>query len=295
MRCLTILIWLTMAIAPLCASSVHAEGIGADQLPMVAQTIYGSWSKERLVLPDTVGWSGSAFVLEQDGSDLILVTNRHCLGLDEIAASPDIRLPELPQEGGDLGGMIGSTADLLIGNVEEVVNPTIGISGYGLFVRFDSGAEVEVESFRYAPERDIALIRVTAEALEEGVDYLIPSRDDNPVEIGWEAAAVGAPYALGSSVTFGRVSAIRHAPSSYGETDVAYIQTDAAINRGNSGGPLMVSSDGLGYFLAGINTMKHAGEGLGFALDISEVTRSSLSPWFPADASGAVAALEESI
>ena len=82
--------------------------------------------------------------------------------------------------------------------------------------------------------------------------------------------AVGNPLDLGTSITCGVVSALnRKVQDSDGNTTYTCIQTDAAINSGNSGGAL-VNSQGIG-----INTLKVAStgvEGIGFAIPINSTT-----------------------
>jgi S1-C subfamily serine protease len=260
-------------------------------LPLTAQTVYGVWLQDNRTFPDTVQWNGSSFVLRQEPGYLILVTNRHCLGLEDIISASELRLPAIPQEDTGLAGFLFSAAEAAVGNVESIIDPSVAVAAYELYVVFDTEEVVRVESFKYAEGNDIALLRIPATGLVEGNDYLIPEYLPDNIQIGAETAAVGAPYGLGSSVTFGRISALRNQQSSYGNEQVLFIQTDAAINFGNSGGPLMVSNQGGNYTLAGINTMKHLGEGLGFAIEFSELDGAAFSNWFTANASGVHQAL----
>lgn len=94
--------------------------------------------------------------------------------------------------------------------------------------------------------------------------------DSDEVKVGEFVMAVGNPLGMDYSVTSGIVSAINREIESEGTIFTA-IQTDAAINSGNSGGAL-VNSNGE---VIGINTMKFAGdgiEGIGFAIPISSAT-----------------------
>ena len=94
--------------------------------------------------------------------------------------------------------------------------------------------------------------------------------DSNQVKVGEFAMAIGNPVGMDYSVTCGVISAIDREVKSDGTTYDA-IQTDAAINSGNSGGAL-VNSKGQ---VIGINTLKLAGtgiEGIGFAIPISSTT-----------------------
>lgn len=98
--------------------------------------------------------------------------------------------------------------------------------------------------------------------------------DSDSVKIGEFAMAVGNPLDLGTSITCGVISALnREVKDSDGSTSTSYncIQTDAAINSGNSGGAL-VNSKGQ---VIGINTLKVSStgvEGIGFAIPINSTT-----------------------
>jgi len=88
--------------------------------------------------------------------------------------------------------------------------------------------------------------------------------------VGEFAMAVGSPLGLDTTVTTGIISAVNREVEADGTTYVC-IQTDAAINSGNSGGAL-VNSDGK---VIGINTLKLSGsgvEGIGFAIPINSTT-----------------------
>ena len=94
--------------------------------------------------------------------------------------------------------------------------------------------------------------------------------DSNNVKVGEFVMAIGNPLGMDYSVTCGVVSAVNREVQSDGVTYTA-IQTDAAINSGNSGGAL-VNANGE---VIGINTLKLAGtgiEGVGFAIPISSTT-----------------------
>lgn len=94
--------------------------------------------------------------------------------------------------------------------------------------------------------------------------------DSDAATVGEFAMAVGSPLGLDTTVTTGIISAVNREVEADGTTYVC-IQTDAAINSGNSGGAL-VNSDGK---VIGINTLKLSGsgiEGIGFAIPINFTT-----------------------
>ncbi len=109
------------------------------------------------------------------------------------------------------------------------------------------------------PDTDIAVLQIKADHLTQ-----LPLADSSNTRVGDFVAAVGNPFGLGQSVTYGIVSALRR--TGLGDTYQNFIQTDAAINPGNSGGAL-VNMHGQ---LIGINSMIYspsgANAGIGFAI-----------------------------
>lgn len=109
---------------------------------------------------------------------------------------------------------------------------------------------------------DLAVLKIDAKGLTAA-----EFANSDEVKIGEFAMAAGNPLGLGSSVTVGSISAVNRNVSSDGTTYTC-IQTDAAINSGNSGGAL-VNAEGK---VIGVNTLKLSGtgvEGIGFAIPIN--------------------------
>ena len=115
--------------------------------------------------------------------------------------------------------------------------------------------KIPAELIGYNAELDIALLKISG-------DYSFLEFDDsNNVRVGEKVIAIGNPLGLQFSVTEGIVSGIHR--SGINELE-AYVQTDAALNPGNSGGPL-INKNGK---IIGINNFKlGSGESLGFALE----------------------------
>ncbi|WP_419911066.1 DegQ family serine endoprotease [Hoeflea sp.] len=99
-------------------------------------------------------------------------------------------------------------------------------------VNFADGSKLTAEVVGADPKTDIAVLRVTPETPLTAV----PFGDSETIRIGDWVMAIGNPFGLGGTVTTGIVSA-RGRDINSGPYD-NFIQTDAAINRGNSGGPL---------------------------------------------------------
>lgn len=113
-------------------------------------------------------------------------------------------------------------------------------------------------------ETDLAVIKIEKKDLTPA-----ELGDSNSIKIGEFAMAIGNPLGMQSSVTSGIISAVNRSVTSEDGTTYNLIQTDSAINSGNSGGAL-VNSEGK---VIGINTLKLSGtgiEGMGFAIPINE-------------------------
>ncbi len=131
---------------------------------------------------------------------------------------------------------------------------------------FGDTTEYEASIVGKDEETDLAVIKIDKTGLTKA-----EFADSDSIKVGEFAMAVGNPVGMDSTVTCGIVSAVnREVTDSDGKT-YTLIQTDAAINEGNSGGAL-VNSEGK---VIGINTLKLSGtgiEGIGFAIPINSTT-----------------------
>ena len=139
-----------------------------------------------------------------------------------------------------------------------------------LSVVFVDGKEVQGEVLGTAPDSDIALVAVPLENIEEDTLQSIAIAvmgDSDTVKVGNAAIAIGNALGYGQSVTTGVVSAIDREVEMVDMT-LKLIQTDAAINAGNSGGPLINASGEV----IGINSLKYSStgvEGMCYAIPIN--------------------------
>jgi S1-C subfamily serine protease len=131
-------------------------------------------------------------------------------------------------------------------------------------VIFNDGKKVPANLVGRDPKTDLAVLKVG------NVNNLTVARlgDSDKVQVGDLVLAVGSPLGLRTTVTHGIVSAL-HRPVPLGDTVIDAVQTDAEINHGNSGGPL-INVDGK---VIGINTacqIATCAGGPGFAIPVNE-------------------------
>ena len=141
---------------------------------------------------------------------------------------------------GSGSGVIISPDGFIITNNHVIDNST------QLEVTLNNNKTYPAELIGTDPKTDIALIKIEP----DGQLSFVPFADSNNVKIGEWVLAVGNPFNLTSTVTAGIVSAKARDLNEFDSNPQSFIQTDAAVNRGNSGGAL-VNTQGQ---LIGINT-----------------------------------------
>jgi 2-alkenal reductase len=154
----------------------------------------------------------------------------------------------------------------------DIVTNNHVVSGTSeLAVRFASGAVVQADVVGTAPNYDIGVIRVRNPGQLPRPVNIGSSAD---LKVGQFAYAIGNPYGLDQSLTTGVISALkRRLPTNTGHEISDVIQTDAAVNPGNSGGPLLDSSGRVVGVNTAIISPSGSNAGIGFAIPIDIVNR----------------------
>ena len=169
-------------------------------------------------------------------------------------------------------GLVIDGAGYVVTNNHVISDAANNPSQYKTTIVFNDGKEVPANLVGRDPKTDLAVLKV------DNVNNLTVARlgDSDKVHVGEEVIAAGAPLGLRSTVTHGIISALHRPVPLSGEgsdtdTVIDAIQTDASINHGNSGGPLInMESEVIGINTAG-KSLSDSASGLGFAIPVNEV------------------------
>ncbi len=142
-----------------------------------------------------------------------------------------------------------------------------------VYVQFADGNQVAARIVGTDPDYDVALLRVER---ERGVELAaLPLGSSARLVVGQPVAAIGSPFGERQSLSVGVISALDRTIESLTRFQIGdAIQTDAAVNRGNSGGPLLDARGRVVGINSQIRTAGGGSEGVGFAIPIDTVKRS---------------------
>ena len=155
------------------------------------------------------------------------------------------------------GVLISDTGDIM--TASHVVHTSDAV-----LITFADGHMARGQIISSDPITDLALVRVKDVSMNAVV---APLGDSDTVRVGSRAFVVGSPRGMSHTLTVGHISARRQAPMQFrGLVDVEVFQTDAAVNPGNSGGPLFNMQGEVIGIVSYIITQSGGHEGLGFAL-----------------------------
>jgi 2-alkenal reductase len=249
------------ALAVLAAGALLAAGCGGGGTKTVQTTT---------TKVEVVGQSGAT----TRGFDARSIYERDAPGVVTVISTG------LQSANGDEAGL--GSGFVISGDGEIATNAHVVTSGEGaairkastVYVRFGNGNQVPADVRGFDPFSDVALLKVDPKGLTLRP---LPLGSTADLHVGAPVAAIGSPFAEEQSLSVGVISGLdRSIESLTGFATTGAIQTDAAINHGNSGGPLL---DGRGRVLginAQIQTSTGDGSGVGFAVP-ADVVRLSLA------------------
>jgi len=191
----------------------------------------------------------------------------------------------LPGGGGLFGGTSGSEEALGSGFVVDgagdvATNAHVVTSGSGanikkasqVYVEFPDHNRVQAKIVGDDPNADVALLKIPTGGLKLTP---LPLGSSSALIVGSPVAAIGSPFGEEQSLSVGVISAVNRSITSLTSFDINNaIQTDAAINHGNSGGPLLNAKGQVIGINSQIKSTGGGGEGVGFAVPVDTVRRS---------------------
>ena len=198
-------------------------------------------------------------------------------GVVQVTTTTKVKLPQTDWFGNPFGpsgtevqrslgsGFVIDKAGYIVTNYHVVGN------AQSVHVSFSNNDSMKAEIIGKDPATDVALLKV--EASSRALKPL-PLGDSDGIHVGDQVAAIGNPLGLDRSITLGIVSALHRSLTSPEGTPIdRVIQTDAALNHGNSGGPLLNAQGQVVGVSSAVSTgdSGEANTGIGFAIPINTV------------------------
>ena len=205
------------------------------------------------------------------------IYDRDAPGVVQVTTTTKVKLPQTDWFGNPFGppgtqvqrslgsGFVIDKAGYIVTNYHVVGNAR------SVQVSFSNNDSMSAEIIGKDPATDVALLKVRATS--RALRPLLLGNSDG-VHVGDQVAAIGNPLGLDRSITLGIVSALHRSLTSPEGTPIdRVIQTDAALNHGNSGGPLLNAQGQVVGVSSAVSTgdSGEANTGIGFAIPINTV------------------------
>jgi S1-C subfamily serine protease len=193
------------------------------------------------------------------GDAVVLVRTSARMAVARRSATAEISAP-------GLGSGVLISADGKVLTAAHVVQTADAVA-----VEFPGGEMIRASVLASEPAADLALLQL--ERVPAGI-HPATLGDSNKVEIGDEIFVVGAPLGISHTLTVGHVSARRRPNATVGIAETTELfQTDAAINQGNSGGPMFNLAGEVIGVVSHIVSRSGGSEGLGFVVTSNTAQR----------------------
>jgi S1-C subfamily serine protease len=179
--------------------------------------------------------------------------------LETVQKDIDVSIPGQAVTVGGLGSGVLISGDGKILTAAHVVQAADSI-----LVQFLNGEQIPARVLASEPAADLALVQLERKPAAAHVASL---GDSDQVEVGEEVFIIGAPLGITHSLTVGHISARRQTDDLFGGfLPTEQFQTDAAINQGNSGGPMFNMNGEVIGIVSYIISQSGGSEGLGFVI-----------------------------
>jgi S1-C subfamily serine protease len=230
----------------------------------------------REVVLDRPTFSGNVSQATSGRMTLRDIYRQDAPGVVQVTSTTKVKLPR-SQWFGNPFGLQGTDVQQSLGSGFVIDKAGLVVTNYHVvgsartvYVSFSNSDSMSAEIVGRDASTDVALLKVIASS--RALTPLPLGNSDN-VEVGDEVAAIGNPLGYERSITLGIVSALHRSLTSPGGAPIdRVIQTDAVLNRGNSGGPLLNARGKVIGVSSAIATGAGTGNtGIGFAIPINTV------------------------
>jgi S1-C subfamily serine protease len=177
-----------------------------------------------------------------------------------MVRTEQIGLAPYPQQGLVSSGGLGS--GVLIANDRVLTAAHLVESADRTVVEFSQGEVIPARVIGCALSADVALLQLDHSPANYSAATL---SDSDQVAVGDEIFVVGAPYGISNTLTAGHVSGRRAVNNKNSRANIEFLQTDAAINSGNSGSPVFNLKGEVVGIVSNIMSKSGGSEGLAFA------------------------------
>ena len=217
-----------------------------SQSPLVAQVAQNEAAQMERVVPRSGAPASFADLVEQLQPAVVNIATKQQVTLGtRIDPSAGTREPVTQEQQGGGSGFLISADGYIVTNNHVISGGPRGDAVDTVTVTMTDRREFRARIVGRDAASDLALLKIEATGLP-----FVRFADSSKARVGDWVVAIGNPLGLGSTVTAGIISAVQRNIGNGGAYD-RFIQTDTAINRGNSGGPLFDLSGNV----VGINNM----------------------------------------
>ncbi len=190
--------------------------------------------------------------------------NRSVVNITTLIVRPDMFLMLEPSEGAGSGSVLDQSGHIL-------TNYHVIEGAKQVRVTLFNGVTYDAKLVGADPVYDIAVLQI--DAPRESL-FPVELGESSVLRVGQHVFAIGNPFGLERTMTTGIISSLnRSLPSRNGRTMKSIIQIDAALNRGNSGGPLLDSRSRLIGMNTAIASRSGENTGVGFAIPVNTIAR----------------------
>ncbi|MFZ1880494.1 MAG: trypsin-like peptidase domain-containing protein [Gaiellaceae bacterium] len=256
----------TLAVA-VAAAALAGGGAGAAAVALS----HGS-SQHSAAPPAPVATSSANNVAATSTLTLGQIAKQSTKSVVEVDATSTGSQSPYPYGGGGGGGGTESatgTGFVYDGDGHIVTNEHVIDGASSVSVKLSDGSTWKATVVGSDTSSDLAVLRISAPASKLTP---LPLADSSAVQVGDGVVAIGNPFGLDGTVTSGIISAVDREIAAPDETPIeGAIQTDAAINHGNSGGPLLNLEGKVIGVTAQIQSESGGNDGVGFAIPSNTV------------------------